>query len=206
MDNSIAGVPLDAGAVTFDFDKGFDFVSGVHSPVYMDIRKIFYEPITREKIIIALKDLIERENIVCDIIAGVETGGIAPAALLASMLQKKFVYIRKKPKEHGLKRMIEGGEVAGKEVLLVEDTVSTGASSLSSIEALKDANALIKDCVAITSYDFPEAFASYEKANIILRTLVSAADIALVASKRGILSEKQENRFIAWTKNPYGTW
>ena len=202
----MSGAPLDAGAITFDFVKGFDFVSGIHSPVYMDIRKLFYEPAIRDKVISALKMMIETNTISCDIIAGVETGGIAPAALLAAALQKKFVYIRKKPKEHGLRRMIEGGEVAGKEVLLVEDTVSTGASSLSSIEALKDANALIKDCVAITSYDFPEALASYEKANITLHALVSAAEIAAEASRRGLIKEKEASQFVTWTKNPYGTW
>lgn len=206
MADSIAGAPLDAGAVTFDFDKGFDFVSGIHSPVYMDIRKIFYEPTIREKILTALTALIQEKNLFFEVAAGVETGGIAPAALLAYTLQKKFVYIRKKPKEHGLKRMIEGGEIAGKEVLLVEDTVSTGASSLSSIEALKAGNTIVKDCLTITSYDFPEALASYDAANITLHSLISAADIASEARKRGLISETHEQQFLAWTKNPYGTW
>ncbi len=206
MSSEVIGAPLDAGAIAFDFVKGFDFASGIHSPVYMDIRKVFYEPAIRDIIIGALKNLIESKQIRCDVIAGVETGGIAPAALLAFALQKKFVYIRKKQKDHGLKRMIEGGEVTGKEVLLVEDTVSTGASSLSSIEALKNANAIIKDCVAVTSYDFREAFISYEESNVTLHALISASEIAGEAARRGVIKKTEESRFLAWTNNPYGTW
>lgn len=119
MNNSahmLDGAALDAGAVGFDFDKGFPFVSGIQAPMYIDSRRLFFEPAIRERTIEAFKEKIAELNLAFDVVAGVESGAIAPAALLAQAIGKKFVYVKKKPKEHGLKRMIECGDVKGLKV------------------------------------------------------------------------------------------
>jgi len=209
MDNSthlLDGAALDAGAVGFDFDKGFPFVSGIQAPMYIDSRKLFFEPAIREKTIEAFKKKIAELNLEFDVVAGVESGAIAPAALLASAIQKKFVYVKKKPKEHGLKRMIECGEVKGLKVLLVEDMVSTGGSSLNGVQALRDAGATVTDAVTIHKYDFPEPDKAFPEAKVVLHPLALVSDIAREAAKRGVISQEQSEQIINWLPQPHEHW
>jgi len=197
---------LDAGAVKFDFQIGFPFVSGIQAPIYIDTRKLFFEPSIRARAIAALKEKIEEQEIRFSIIAGVESGAIAPAALLASAFAKRFVYVKKKPKDHGLKKMIECGDVAGSEVLLVEDLVSTGLSSLNGVQAIRDAGGTISHCISIHMYEFPETLGNFSKSNVSLHPLALVSDISTEASKRGLISKEQLESIIAWLQKPYEHW
>ncbi|MES2135045.1 MAG: phosphoribosyltransferase family protein [Patescibacteria group bacterium] len=202
----IHGAALDAGAVKFDFEKGFPFVSGIVAPIYIDTRKLWFDPAIREKAVNALAEYIDQERLEFDTIAGVESGAIAPAALLASKLQKRFVYVKKKAKEHGLKRMIECGDVEGSNVLLLEDLVSTGGSSVNGIEVLRSAGAIVHDCLAVHSYDFGMATENFSKADVRLHPLVLVGEIAHEAAVRSVISLPEEERVVAWLKNPHQPW
>ncbi|MES2014709.1 MAG: orotate phosphoribosyltransferase [Patescibacteria group bacterium] len=204
--HNLAGLALDAGGVKFDFEKGFPFVSGIQAPIYIDTRRVFFEPAIRERAIQGLASRIEQEKLSFDIVAGVESGAIAPAALLASVLGKQFVYVKKKPKEHGLKRMIECGDVAGHRVLLIEDMVSTGGSSLNGVQALKDAGASIDTCMTIHFYDFPGSRENFLQSGITLHSLILVAEVAHEAASRNIITKEQEDRIISWLKKPHEHW
>lgn len=206
MEYSPQTFALDAGAVKFDFENGFPFVSGIQAPIYVDTRKIFFEPSIRERVVAALQQKVEESKISFDIVAGVESGAIAPAALLASVFKKRFVYIKKKPKDHGLKRMIECGDVLGSQVLLVEDLVSTGLSSLNGAQVIKDAGGEITHCVSIHLYDFPETLDNFSQAHITLHSLALVSDIAKEAFKRKIILKEQKERILAWLPKPYERW
>ena len=200
------GAALDAGAVKFDFEKGFPFVSGIQAPVYIDSRKLFFDPSIREQTVQALAQKVADLNLAFDVVAGVESGAIAPAALLASALKKPFVYVKKKPKDHGLKRMIECGEVKGLKVILIEDMVSTGGSSLNAIQVLRDAGATVTDEITIHRYEFPESDVSFPKAGVALHALAIVGDIAREAEKRGVISKEHVDRLIKWLPNPHNPW
>ncbi len=200
------GAALDAGAVGFDFDKGFPFVSGIQAPMYIDSRKLFFDPAIRSKTIEAFKIKIDELKLEFDVVAGVESGAIAPAALLAQAIGKKFVYVKKKPKDHGLKRMIECGDVKGLKVLLVEDMVSTGGSSLNGVQALRDAGGTVTDVITIHKYDFPEPDKAFPEANVTLHPLALVSYIAREAAKRGMISEEQAQKIINWLPQPHEHW
>ena len=206
MENIAQTFALDAGAVKFDFEAGYPFVSGIQAPIYIDTRKVFFEPTIRERVIAALAEEIQGLYTVFDIVAGVESGAIAPAALLAGALKKRFVYIKKKPKDHGLKRMIECGDVASAKVLLVEDLVSTGLSSLNGVQVIRDAGGAVDHCVSVHMYDFPETLGNFANANISLHPLALVSDISREAAKRGIISEEQKDRVVAWLSKPHEHW
>jgi orotate phosphoribosyltransferase len=197
---------LEAQAVKFDFEKGFPFVSGIQAPIYIDSRKLFFEPAIRQRTIDALAKTVTEKRLTFDIIAGVESGAIAPAALLAAALKKPFVYVKKKPKDHGLKRMIECGEVAGKAVLLIEDMVSTGGSSLNAIHALRDAGATVTDEVTIHRYEFAESDTAFPEAGVSLHPVALVADIAREAAKQNVITVAQSEQIINWLQKPHEHW
>jgi orotate phosphoribosyltransferase len=197
---------IEAGAVKFDFEAGFPFVSGIQAPIYIDSRKLFFDPAIRERTVNALMTVIREKNLQFDVIAGVESGAIAPAALLASALKKPFVYVKKKPKDHGLKRMIECGEVAGQKVLLIEDMVSTGGSSLNGIQALRDAGATVTDQITIHKYDFPEPDVAFPAAGVALHNVALVSDISREAARRNLISEEQLQKLLQWLPNPHQPW
>jgi orotate phosphoribosyltransferase len=204
--HTLDGAALDAGAVKFDFSEGFPFVSGIQAPIYIDTRKLFFDPRIRDRVIDALVQHIERLHIEFDIVAGVESGAIAPAALVASALKKKFVYIKKKPKDHGLKRMIECGDVRDSRVLLVEDLVSTGLSSLNAVQVIRDADGTIDHCVSVHLYDFPETLGNFDASGVSLDPVAHVIDISKEAAKRGVISDEQKDQILAWLPKPYEHW
>ena len=205
MDN-LHGAALDAGGVKFDFETGYPFVSGIQAPIYVDTRKLFFDPAIRDRVIATLVEHIQSLNLDFDIVAGVESGAIAPAVLVASALKKRFVYIKKQAKDHGLKRMIECGDVAGAKVLLVEDLVSTGLSSLNAVKVIRDAGGSISEAVSIHLYDFPETAGNFEKEQMTLHPIVRISQIAEEAVRRGIVSEENKNKLLAWLPKPYERW
>jgi len=164
---------LDIRSVVYSPDAPITFKSGIVSPIYVDNRRLPYEPAAWHVVIGEFRDLIVQQNLIFDVIAGIETGGIPHSAALAYTMDIPSVFVRKQPKDHGTKRRVEGGEVAGKRVLLIEDLITMGGSSLSGVEALRDEGADVIACLAIFSYGIPQARDAFAAANVPLWTLTT---------------------------------
>jgi orotate phosphoribosyltransferase len=199
----IASTLLTIKAVGFALKEPITFKSGMRSPVYVDNRKLPYYPAEWKKIIAGFSSLIAENSVKYDVIAGIETAGIPHSAALSYALAKPSVFIRKKVKDHGTKSRIEGGEVAGKKVLLIEDHVTTGGSSLAGVEALRDAGALVTTCLSITDYEFPDGKDAFRKAGVILCTLTSFSEILQVAKEKKIISAVEQKEVSQWLKDPW---
>lgn len=204
MDKEVAQALLKIKAVGFAPDKPITFKSGIISPVYVDNRKFPFYPDEWKAVISGFKNIIEKNKIDFDVVAGVESGGIPHSAALGFFMNKPSIFVRKKPKDHGTKSRIEGGNVKGKKVLLIEDLVTTGGSSLASIEALRDEGALANDCVVIVSYDFTEAEQAFKKEKVRLHPLTSFPVILEEALKLGTLTTDQAQKIKEWFSDPHG--
>lgn len=200
---AIAEALLAIGGVGFRLDDPITFKSGIVSPVYCDNRTFPFWPHEWKKVIQGFISLIAREEIAFDVIGGIEAAGIPHSAALGYATERPSVFIRKQAKEHGKKARIEGGEVAGKRVLLVEDLVTTGGSSLSGVQALRDAGAITTDCLAIISYGFPQAAVAFREAGVRLHTLTDFQTVLSVATERGYLPEDQVEAVREWFRQPF---
>lgn len=203
MEKEIAEVLLKIDAVGFKIDNPITFKSGIISPVYVDNRKLPFFPNEWKVVLDGFKELIEKNKIDFDIIAGVESGGIPHSAALGFLLNKPSIFVRKKAKEHGTKSMIEGGSVDGKKVLLIEDLISTGGSSLAGIESIRNEGGIVNDCLVIVSYDFKEAKDAFEKAKVNLHPTTSFPTILNKAITLGKISETEAEKIKEWFRDPH---
>ena len=203
MKQSIAKALLDIGAVGFSPESPITFKSGLRSPVYVDNRALIYHPAAWHHIIDGFSSLIKAQFLACDVIAGVAVGGVPHSSALAFMRQKPSVFIRKESKGHGKGQRIEGGEVAARKVLLIEDLVTTGGSSLSAVEALIAAGAQVADVLAIISYGFSEASTAFDRAGLQLHTLTDFATVLEQARQIGTLDNQQIALISRWFADPY---
>ncbi len=201
--HTIAKALLDISAVGFIPNNPITFKTGIVSPVYVDNRKFPFFPESWSSVLQGFKDLLEEKNIEYDIIAGIETAGIPHSATLGYITQKPSVFIRKKVKDHGTKSRIEGGKVEGKKVLLIEDHITTGSSSLSGVEALRAEGATVTDCLAITTYDFKEADEAFADLHVTLHTLTTFSIILEEAVTRNILTNEERTVVEAWFRDPH---
>lgn len=199
----IARSMLKIGAVGFKPKEPITFKSGIISPVYCDNRKFPFHPAEWKKVIEGFAALIEQDKIDADIIAGVEAAGIPHSAALGFYLSKPSVFVRKQAKEHGLKKRVEGGEVSGKKVILVEDLVTTGSSSLSVIQALRDEGAQIEDCLIIITYGFQESALAFAKAKVKLHALTTFPVVLAEAVAMGTISQEEKAVVSDWLLDPY---
>ena len=154
IEKIIARQLLDVNAVKLSVDKPFTWASGWKSPIYCDNRKILSYPAARKVVYEAFIDIIKEKFKDVDIIAGVATGAIAYGALVAEAMGKPFIYVRPKPKDHGTGAQVEGELPKGARVVIVEDLISTGGSSLSAADALLKNGAIVLGMVAIFTYNF----------------------------------------------------
>jgi len=167
----IARQLLAINAVKLDAEKPYTWASGWRSPIYCDNRKTLSYPEVRKIIYENLIRAVRQHFPTVEVIAGVATGAIAHGILVAENLEKPFVYVRPTPKSHGLRNSVEGELPAGSKVVIIEDLISTGQSSLSVVEVLRKAGADVLGMVAIFSYGFDIARHNFENANCILYTL-----------------------------------
>jgi len=188
--NEIARVLLDIRAVGFTPEAPVTFKSGIVSPIYVDNRRLPYAPEAWHSVIAGFEAAVSEHQLSFDVIAGIETGGIPHSAALAYSMRRPSVFVRKQAKDHGMKRRVEGGNVTGKRVLLIEDTITTGGSSLSGIEALREEGAQVAACLAIFSYDFPQAVAAFEQAAVPLIALATLSDVLDAARSSAYLSSE----------------
>lgn len=200
---SIAKALLSINAVGFSPQAPITFKSGIISPVYVDNRQLIFHPAPWHTIIEGFQALIKLQTLEYDVIAGVAVGGVPHSSALAYLLNEPSVFIRKEAKEHGKGKRVEGGEVQDKRVLLVEDLITTGGSSLSGVEALRESGAIVTDMLAIVSYGFREAKDAFEQANVNLQTLTNFDVILEVALAESRFSLKEAGIIREWFDNPH---
>ena len=193
---------LSIKAIKLQPDEPFKWASGWNSPIYCDNRiTMSYVPI-RNYIRENLVKIINEKHGKPDVIAGVATGAIAIGILVAQELGVPFIYVRPEPKKHGRKNQIEGFLDVGQNVLVVEDLISTGKSSLNAVKALQEADARVKGMVAIFNYGFDIAEDNFKKANIELTTLSNFQNLMEQALDTNYINQNQLKSLRKWKKNP----
>ncbi|MEO8581811.1 MAG: orotate phosphoribosyltransferase [Patescibacteria group bacterium] len=193
---------LEIGAVGFSPDKPITFKSGIVSPVYVDNRLVPSYPELWHTVIKGFIALIDEQKLEFDMVAGIETAGILHSAALSYALNKPSIFIRKEVKDHGKKKRVEGN-VAEKKVLVIEDHITTAGSSLNGIVAARKEGATITDCLAITSYGFPEAAQAFEDEGIHLYTLTTFMVILEQAKTMKKISKDQKGIIETWLQDPW---
>lgn len=173
IEKVVARYLLEIEAVKLSPERPFTWASGWKSPIYCDNRRILSYPSLRSSICNFLVESVQEHYGKAEVVAGVATGAIACGALVADRMEKPFVYVRPKPKDHGTGAQVEGVLPEGSRVIVVEDLISTGSSSLSAVDALQKQGALVCGMVAIFSYNFDQARRAFEYANVELRTLTN---------------------------------
>jgi len=198
----VASALLEIGAIKLNYQKPFTWSSGWKSPIYCDNRLSLSYPKIRGMIKSFLADTIRKYFSDTQCIAGVATAGIAQGALVAESLDLPFLYVRPKPKDHGMENLIEGKIEKGKRVVLVEDLISTGGSSLKAAEALKDAGFIVDGMVAIFTYGFDVAEANFESAKIPLVCLSDFEHLLPEAVKMNYIQTSDLENVKKWRSNP----
>lgn len=193
---------LEIEAVKLNPEKPFVWASGLHSPIYCDNRKALSYPDFRTVICKAMVEVINENFKEVDVIAGVATGAIAYGAIVADMLGKPFVYVRSKAKDHGMGNQVEGVLKSGDNVVVIEDLISTGKSSLEAVDALLKCNVHIAGMVAIFSYNFTKSRRSFEYADVELHTLSNYDALLDVASQTGYVKEEDVAMLREWRFDP----
>lgn len=204
MEQQVARALIEVGAVGFSPDQPVTFKSGLISPVYVDNRSLPFHPAQWRVIIEGFARLIDSAQIDFEIIAGVAVGGVPHSAALAYQLQKPSVFVRKEAKEHGKKKLVEGGNVQDQRVLLVEDLVTTGGSSLAGLLSLRAEGARVDDLITIVSYGFTEATTAFSAAGVRLHSLTHFSAILDEAVAMGRFDEASHRIISDWFHDPYG--
>jgi orotate phosphoribosyltransferase len=193
---------LQIKAIKLNLQNPFTWASGWKSPIYCDNRRTLSFPKIRTYVRQQFADMIREEFGVPDVIAGVATGAIAQGALVAQELGLPFVYVRSEPKSHGLTNLIEGVVESGQSVVVIEDLISTGGSSLKAVEALREAGCDIKGMAAIFTYEFPKAVESFKKAKCKLVTLSNYSTLLLQAVDSKFIKESDLELLSKWREAP----
>ena len=198
----LAAELLNIKAVKLQPEQPFTWASGWKSPFYCDNRKTLSFPALRTRVKLGLAKLILDEFPEADIVAGVATGAIAQGALVAEELAKPFVYVRPKAKDHGMGNQIEGDVYPGAKVVVVEDLVSTGLSSLRAVDALRAAGVEVVGMVASFTYGFEVATEAFANAGVKLITLTNYEAVLEVALRTGYIEEGDVATLNEWRKDP----
>lgn len=193
---------LQIKAVKLSVSEPFTWASGIKSPIYCDNRTTLSYPRVRTFIRQEFVKIIQEEFTSIDVIAGVATGGIAMGALVAQELDLPFVYVRSGKKEHGLENQIEGVVQAGDEVLVIEDLVSTGGSSLNAVSALKAEGCNVKGMLAIFSYQLDIAIENFKKESCLLYSLSDYPTLLRTALESNYIREKDLDALHEWRRDP----
>ena len=202
LETIFAAKLLDVKAIKLQPDTPFTWASGWKSPFYCDNRKTLSFPALRSFVKIELARLVMEQFPEADAVAGVATGAIAQGALVADELGLPFAYVRSKPKDHGLANLIEGELLAGAKVVVVEDLISTGGSSLKAVEALRNAGYEVVGMVASYTYGFDVAKQAFEDAKVQLLTLTNYEAVLEAALQTGYISKDQIPTLNEWRSNP----
>ncbi len=196
---------LQINAIKLNPKNPFTWASGWKSPIYCDNRLTLSFPAIRNYIREEFSKNIEKQFGKPDVIAGVATGAIGIGMLVAEYMGLPFVYVRPEPKKHGRQNQVEGFLQKGQNVVVVEDLISTGKSSLLAVQAIKDAGANVKGMVAIFTYGFEQARESFEQAHVELFTLSSYPHLLNLAVAKNYITEAEQATLQEWSSSPE-TW
>ena len=193
---------LSIKAIKLQPNDPFTWASGWKSPFYCDNRKTLSYPALRTYVKLELTHAILAHFPDAEVIAGVATGAIPQGALVADALGLPFVYIRNKPKDHGLENLIEGELPQGAKVVVVEDLISTGGSSLKAVEAVRKSGSEVIGMVASYTYGFPVAQQAFDEAGVTLITLTDYEHVVAQALETGYIAESDVELLNEWRKDP----
>jgi orotate phosphoribosyltransferase len=202
LEQTLAQKLLTVRAIKLQPANPFVWASGWQSPIYCDNRKTLSYPDVRNFIKLELARTIIENFSNAEAIAGVATGAIAQGAMVADTLHLPFVYVRSTPKDHGLENLIEGDLKPGTKVVIIEDLISTGGSSLKAVEAIRNAGCHVAGMVAIFTYGFPVATERFKEAKVKLYTLCSYDAVLDEALKTDYIDESEIKTLQEWRKNP----
>ncbi|MBS1534998.1 MAG: orotate phosphoribosyltransferase [Bacteroidetes bacterium] len=196
---------LQINAIKLNPKNPFTWASGWKSPIYCDNRLTLSFPAIRNYIREEFSKNIEKQFGKPDVIAGVATGAIGIGMLVAEYMGLPFVYVRPEPKKHGRQNQVEGFLQKGQNVVVVEDLISTGKSSLMAVQAIKDAGANVKGMVAIFTYGFEQSRESFEQAHVALYTLSNYQHLLNLAVAKNYITEQEQTTLQEWSSAPE-TW
>ena len=201
-EKAVAEKLLQVAAVKLSPEKPFTWASGWKSPIYCDNRKVLSFPFVRDFIKSELCNVVFEHFPQAEILAGVATAGIPWGAMAADQLKLPYCYVRPKPKEHGLGNQIEGYYESHQKVVIVEDLISTGKSSLQVAEVLKKAGLHVMGMVAIFSYGFDVATTAFKEAGVPLLTLTTYSTLISLALEKKHIPQEAEQTLMQWRENP----
>ncbi len=201
----VADKLLQVNAVKLSPASPFTWASGWKSPIYCDNRKVLSFPYIRDYIKSEMCNVIFEKFPQAELLAGVATAGIAWGAMAADQLKLPYIYVRPKPKEHGLGNQVEGYYEKGQKVVVIEDLVSTGKSSLQVVDVLKELGLEVVGMVSIFTYGFPVATEMFEKSSLQYYSLTDYPTLIELAVKKGIVAPDQLDVLMNWRDSP-STW
>jgi len=203
-EKAVAEKLLQINAIRLNPQQPFTWASGWRSPIYCDNRKTLSFPYIRDFVKSELCNIIFEQFPDAGLLAGVATAGIAWGAMAADQLKLPFIYVRPKPKDHGLGNQIEGYYEAGQKVVVIEDLISTGKSSLQVCDVLVNQGLAIEGMVSIFTYGFPVAAEAFKNAGVRLISLTNYETLVALAIEKGIIGAGEENTLLNWRKDPAG--
>ncbi len=201
-EKTVAEKLLQINAIKLNPAQPFTWASGWKSPIYCDNRKVLSFPFIRDFIKSELCNVVFEKFPEAEMLAGVATAGIAWGAMVADQLKLPFIYVRPKPKEHGLGNQIEGFYEKGKRVVVIEDLISTGKSSLQVVDVLKREELVVEGMVSIINYNFAIADEAFKNAQVPFQSLTNYNELISLAIEKNIVSAEQENTLLNWRKDP----
>jgi len=201
-EKAIAEKLLQINAVKLNLEEPFTWASGWKSPIYCDNRRILSFPFIRDYVKSELSNIVFEKFPEAELLAGVATAGIAWGAIVADQLKLPYIYVRPKPKEHGLGNQIEGYFEKGQRSVVIEDLVSTGKSSLQVVDVLRAVGVEVVGLVSIFTYDFPLASEAFAKARLEYQPLTTYPVLIELAIEKGIVSPDQQEILLKWRNDP----
>ncbi|MBK6384103.1 MAG: orotate phosphoribosyltransferase [Chitinophagaceae bacterium] len=199
---AVAEKLLQVNAIKLNPEQPFTWASGWKSPIYCDNRKVLSFPFIRDFIKSEMCNVIFEKFPDAELLAGVATAGIAWGAMAADQLKLPYIYVRPKPKEHGLGNQIEGFYEKGQKVVVIEDLVSTGKSSLQVVDVLKKQGLEVVGMVSIFTYGFVAATEGFQKASLIYYSLTDYPTLIESAVEKGMVSAEQQEVLLKWRDDP----
>jgi orotate phosphoribosyltransferase len=193
---------LQIKALQINLQKPYIWASGWHSPVYCDNRKVLSYPYVRDFVKSELANMVLEHHPDAEVIAGVATAGIAHGVMAADLLKLPFIYVRSKPKEHGMGNQIEGVLEKGKKVVVIEDLISTGKSSLQVADVLREEGAEVVGMCGLFTYGFPLADEAFAKAGVPLHTISNYKALMDVAEELKLVEPQQKEQLEQWRIAP----
>ncbi len=201
-EKAVAEKLLQINAIKLSPQQPFTWASGWKSPIYCDNRKVLSFPYIRDFVKSEMCSVIFEQFPQAELLAGVATAGIAWGAMAADQLKLPYIYVRPKPKEHGLGNQVEGFYEPGQKVLVIEDLISTGKSSLQVCDVLKAAGVEVIGMVSIFTYGFDVADNAFKAAGIPYHSLTNYPTLISLAVEKGIVSPEQQNTLLNWQTDP----